>query len=131
MDYYRQHGSNAALTCRHFGISPQTFYRWKPRYDPEDLPSLEARSPRPPRRRQPTWTAELAERVLRLRRQYPPWGKDKLAVRLRREGRSVSPSMVGRILSRLQARGLLIEPPALHLKARRRPPPCARRKPRD
>ena len=115
MDYYRQHGSNAALTCRHFGLSRQTFHRWKPRYDPEDLTSLEARSHRPPRRRQPTWTAELAERGLRLRRQYPRWGKDKLAVLLRREGRAVSASMVGRILSRLKARGLLIEPPALHL----------------
>ena len=131
MDYYRQHGSNAALTCRHFGISRQTFYRWKGRYDPEDLTSLEARSHRPHRRRQPTWTAELAERVLRLRRQYPRWGKDKLAVLLRREGRSVSPSMVGRILSRLKVRGLLIEPPTVHLKARQRPRPYARRKPRD
>ena len=131
MDYYRQHGSNAALTCRYFGISRQTFYRWKPRYDPEDLASLEARSHRPHRRRQPTWTAELAERVLGLRRQYPRWGKDKLAVLLHREGRSVSASMVGRILSRLKARGVLIEPPAMHLKARRRPRPYARRKPHD
>jgi putative transposase len=131
MDDYRQHGSNAALTCRYFGISRQTFYRGKPRYDPEDLTSLEARSHRPPHRRQPTWTAELAERVLRLRRQYPRWGKDKLAVLLRREGRSVSASMGGHILSRLKARGLLIEPPALHLKARRRPRPYARRQPRD
>ena len=74
MDYYRQHGGNAALTCRHFGISRQTFYRWKGRYDPEDLGSLEARSHRPHRRRQPTWTAELAERVLGLRRPSPRWG---------------------------------------------------------
>ena len=131
MDYYRQHGGNAALTCRHFGISRQTFYRWKGRYDPEDLGSLEARSHRPHRRRQPTWTAELAERVLRLRRQYPHWGKDQLAVLLRREGRSVSTSMVGRILLRLKARGVLIEPSTIHLKARRRPRPYARRKPRD
>jgi transposase InsO family protein len=131
MDYYRQHGGNAALTCRHFGIRRQTFYGWKGRYDREDLASLEARSHRPPRRRQPTWTAELAERVLGLRRQYPRWGKDKLAVLLRREGRSVSASRVGRILSRLKARGVLIEPPTIHLKVRRRPRPYARRKPRD
>ena len=131
MDDYRQHGRNAALTCRHFGFSRQTFYRWKGRYDPEDLASLEARSHRPHRRRQPTWTAELAERVLRLRRQYPRWGKDKLAVLLHREGRAVSTSMVGRIRWRLKARGVLIEPPTIHLKARRRARPYARRKPRD
>jgi transposase InsO family protein len=109
MDYYRTH-HNAALTCRHFGISRQTFYRWQRRYDPHHLASLEARSRRPHRRRQPTWTPELAQRVLQLRRQYPRWGKDKLVVLLRREGRRVSTSMVGRILTQLKGRGRLVEP---------------------
>ena len=31
-DYYQRHGQNAALTCRYFGISRQTFYRWKQKY---------------------------------------------------------------------------------------------------
>jgi putative transposase len=53
-DYYRAHGGKAALTCRYFGISRQTFYRWKRRYDPYNLRSLEDGSPRPHRRRQPT-----------------------------------------------------------------------------
>ena len=47
MDYYRAHGNNAALTSRHFGISRQTFYRWRKRYNPRDLSSLESRSVRP------------------------------------------------------------------------------------
>jgi transposase InsO family protein len=130
-DYYRAHGRNAALTCRYFGVGRQTFYRGKRRDDPQNLSTLEDRSHQPHHRRHPTWTAELAERVLGLRRQYPRWGKDKLAVLLRREGRSVSASRVGRILSRLKARGVLIEPPTIHLKVRRRPRPYARRKPRD
>ena len=120
MDYYQSHGHNAALTCRHCGISRQTFYRWKRRYDPQNLTSLEDRSYRPHRRRQPTWAPELAERMLRLRRQYPRWGKDKLVVLLRREGRHVSTSMVGRILARLKARGLLVEPLPNGVKARQR-----------
>ena len=33
------HGQNAALTCRRFGVSRQTFYRWKRRYDPMCLES--------------------------------------------------------------------------------------------
>lgn len=33
MDHYRRH-RNVSLTCRYFGISPQTFYRWKDRFDP-------------------------------------------------------------------------------------------------
>jgi len=119
MDFYRTH-RNAALTCRRFGISRQTFYRWWPRFDPQDLATLEARSHRPHRRRQPTWTAELAERVLALRRQYPRWGKDKLAVLLARDGRRVSVSMVGRLLSRLKQRGVLREPRAARLRVLRR-----------
>jgi transposase len=78
MDYYRGHGGNARLTCRHFGISAQTFYRWKRRYDPRHLESLEDRSHRPKRVRQPRWSPELVETVLRVREQYPRWGKDKL-----------------------------------------------------
>jgi len=46
MDHYSQHG-NARLTCRHFDISPQTFYRWKRRFDPYDLTTLEDGSHRP------------------------------------------------------------------------------------
>lgn len=132
-DYYRAHGNKAALTCRYFGISRQTFYRWKRRYDPHLLASLEDGSHRPHRRRQPTWSGELAERLLRLRQQYPRWGKDKLGVLLGREGRRVSTSMVGRILTHLEKRGLLVEPLRGGWRVRRpRPPrPWATRKPRD
>ena len=76
MDHYASHGENASLTCRYFGISRQTFYRWKGRYDPRDLSSLESRSHVPRRRRHPTWSHELAQAVLKLREQYPRWGKE-------------------------------------------------------
>ncbi len=36
-DYYYAHSKNARLTCRHFDISPQAFYRWLRRYDPKNL----------------------------------------------------------------------------------------------
>ena len=112
MDYYQAHGENASLTCRYFGISRQTFYRWKRRYDARDLTSLEERPHRPHHVRQPTWTPELAQAVLEIREQRPRWGKDKLAVLLQKEGWQVSVSMVGRILTSLKARGVLREPPA-------------------
>src|SRR6202140_1035786 len=96
--FYLFNGRNAARTCRHFGISRQTFYRWLRRFDRHDLSTLEERSHRPRNIRQPTWTATLAERVLALRNQYPCWGKDKLMVLLAREKLYVSVSMVGRIL---------------------------------
>lgn len=110
MDYYRR-CHNVALTCRHFGISRQIFYRWQKRYDPGNLTSLESRSHRPHHRRRPTWSSALAERVLALRRQFPRWGKDKLAVLLHREQRALSVSMVGRILRQLKQQGRLVEAP--------------------
>lgn len=134
MTHYLQNGRNAALTCRHFGLSRQTFYRWWRRYDPHNLATLEGRSHRPHRQRQPTWSASLAECILRLRQEYPRWGKDKLAVVLRRDTPGVSTSMVGRILADLKRRGVLIEPPrpALLRRTRRRlrHRPWATRKPR-
>jgi len=109
-EHYQHHGENARLTCRYFGISPQTFYRWKKRYDPRHLQSLENRSRRPKHVRQATWSSGLAEEVLKLREQYPRWGKDKLVVLMHRHGCEVSTSMVGRILKRLKDRGVLREP---------------------
>ena len=55
MDYYHSRGCNVSLTCRHFDIARQTFYRWKRRYDPKDLSSLEDRSRQPRHVRKPTW----------------------------------------------------------------------------
>ena len=133
MDYYQAHGENAALTCRYFGISRQTFYRWKRRYEPRDLTSLEGRSHRPHQVRQPTWSPELAQAVLEIREQRPRWGKDKLAVLLRKGGWQVTTSMVGRILTSLKARGVLREPPANGISARKRHRfrPYAVRKPKE
>ncbi|MDP2726698.1 MAG: integrase core domain-containing protein [Dehalococcoidia bacterium] len=132
MDHYRVHGRNAALTCRYFGISRQTFYRWRRRYDPHRLESLEERSHRPRRIRHPTWPRDLALAVLHLREQYPRWGKDKLVVLLRERGWEVSTSMVGRILTRLKARGVLREPLRTGVSTRKRlwRRPYAMRKPK-
>jgi len=84
--YYHQHGGNADLTCRYSGIGWQTFHRWKRRYDPKSLRTLEDRSCRPKRCRRRQYPAELVEAVLEMRTQYPRWGKDELVVLLRREG---------------------------------------------
>ena len=132
-DYYYSHGRNGRLTCRYFGISPQTFYRWKRRYDPKHVESLEDRSHKPKRLRQPTWSSELAQEVLRLREEYPRWGKDKLSELLHDQGHQVSTSMVGRILRRLKERGVLREPTPNYVSAgkRRRLRPYAQRKPKD
>jgi hypothetical protein len=74
VDFYRR-GGNVAHTCRHCGISRQTFYRWRRRYDPLDLTTLQERSHCPRRRRQPTWPFTLEGEVLILRLQFPRWAR--------------------------------------------------------
>jgi putative transposase len=130
--YYSSHNHNARLTCRHFDISPQTFYRWKGRYNPWHIESLEDRSCRPLHVRQPTYSAELINAVLKLREEYPRWGKDKLVILLRREEIDCSASTVGRILNRLKERGVLREAIPNHISARKRQwqRPYAVRKPK-
>jgi len=133
MSHYMRCGRNAAFTCRHFGISRQTFYRWWRRYDPHNLATLEGHSHRPQHCRQPTWSSAQAQAVLTLRREYPRWGKDKLAVLLGRQSLHLSTSMVGRILNHLKRRGILVEAPSLAVPTRLRKMrgrPWARRKPR-
>lgn len=111
MDYYRK-TKNARLTCRHFGISPDTFYRWKRRYRSRDLKSLEnnPKLKRPRKLRTPTTPLSVVVKVKELRETYPRWGKEKLTVLLRREGYQVSVSTVGRTIKRLKDRGVLKEP---------------------
>jgi len=119
-DYYNSHGCNARLTCRHFDISPQTFYRWKRRYNPKHIESLQNRSHRPRHVRQPTYSVELVKAVLRLRKEYPRWGKDKLVVLLHHDSFDCSASTVGRIIHRLKERGVLKEALPNHISARKR-----------
>lgn len=132
-DYYEASGRNARKTCRHFDISPDTFYRWKKLYNPQDLLTLEDRSHRPKRVRQRTWTAAIEQEVSELRERYPRWGKAKLAVLLKEDGIELSVSMVGRILKHLKEHGLLVEPIPNFISARRRhrERPYATRKPKE
>lgn len=118
---------------RLLGASRATIYRWHGRWRRLGPAGLEEGSRAPRRRRKPTWEPELAQAVLRLRQQFPRWGKDKLAVLLARESQSVSTSMVGRILTSLEKRGVLREAPLCRISRRKRRlrRPYAIRKPRD
>lgn len=132
LDWHRLHGGNVSRTCRHFGISRPTFYRWRARYRPDALTVLESRSSCPRRRRQPTWTPAQQSAVHQLRERYPRWGKDKLVVLLGRDGIVLSTSMVGRILAHLKRRGQIREPTrSVHARQRATRRPYAVRKPRD
>ena len=68
-DWHHTHGQNVSRTCRHFGISRPTFYRWQRRYVPGRPQTLEDRSCIPHARRQPSWTTDQARVVRDLREQ--------------------------------------------------------------
>ncbi len=118
-------------TCRHFDIARSTYYKGKKRYDPHALTTLEDRSSRPKRVRQRQWTPAQAEAVRTVRDIHPRWGKAKIAVLLARDGITLSASTVGRILTMLKARRLVVEPKRVRASPHaRHPRPYATRRPK-
>jgi putative transposase len=78
IDWYHNHGQNAESTCRHFSLSKRTFYKWKNRFNPLDLSSLEDQSKRPIHTREPENPWPVTELIKILRKHFPTWSKDKL-----------------------------------------------------
>lgn len=99
LDWYSSHGRNARLTCRHFGISPDTFYRWKKRFKPGCLATLESYSSKPKTFRKSNISQQIIDLLVSLRRQDMGLSKYKLSLILKRDyGISLSPSSAGRVL---------------------------------
>jgi transposase InsO family protein len=65
------------VLCERFGISRETGYKWKRRYEAAGAAGLAARS-RAPHRHGRTTVAELVVRLIELRRRKPYWGPKKL-----------------------------------------------------
>lgn len=78
--YYRE-GHSASEVARHFGITKKTFHKWNHLFDEDNLQSLKRlqdRSKAPLHVRSRTITPTEKERVVRLRKTYPRYGKMKL-----------------------------------------------------
>jgi hypothetical protein len=71
--------NNASLTCRHFGLIPKTFYKWKNAFDGKNLKLLEDKSKAPKKTRQKAITFLEEERIVALRKDHLRWGKMKIA----------------------------------------------------
>ena len=99
-DYYHR-CQNISRTCRYYGISRKTFYKWKRRYLKYHLPSLENNSRRPKHSRQSKIPWQQVLVVKKLRTQYPYYSKYKLSVILKRDHSiTLSASTVGRIIKK-------------------------------
>lgn len=127
-----QRTGDRSIAAQVFGLSRATLFRWRRRYQSQDLTSLESRSRRPRRLRPPQTPPVVVERVRQLRQQYPRWGREKLRVLLGAEGVWLSAKTIDRVMARLRHQGHLIEPPRIAISARRRRAvrPYAIRKPR-
>ena len=72
------------VLCERYGISRQTGYEWWRRYQCEGLDGLKERS-RAPHRHGRAMSAQLAVRIVEMRRRWPYWGPKKLLAKLREE----------------------------------------------
>lgn len=100
IEHFRSCG-NARMTCRHFAISPTTFYKWLKRYLKRGLRGLEDLPRTPKRKRVSEIPWQTIQLICDLRREHPAWSKHKIAVILKRDyGIRLSSSSVGRVLKR-------------------------------
>lgn len=105
-DNLRVDGAEEETILATLSVSRPTLFRWKNRYKKMGLSGLENESRKPRNTRKPTWTEEQKVRVLVLRREFPLWGKAKIAVMYKQRYKMLlSVSTVGRILCYLRWRG--------------------------
>lgn len=98
MDHYWENG-NVSLTCRYFGISRKTFYKWHDRFNPNDLSTLEERDRRPKRVRQREITPLQKLRVVEIRKKHIRYGKEKIArIYAREYGEKISSWKVQKVI---------------------------------
>lgn len=92
---------NVAQTCRYYGISRATFYRWLRRYEEKGSEGLRDRTSRPLRSPNET-RAEVVGKIIYLRQHYH-FGPARISMYLKRyHDVEISPSGVWRILCRLE-----------------------------
>ncbi len=110
-------GQSVAEVCRRRGISRETFYEYKRRYELEGAAGLEPRSRRPTR--SPAQIeVELEVRICQLRKHHPRWGARRIRSELRRSG--IDPPAVSTIHQVLRRNHLVTDQPRKRPKARKR-----------
>ncbi|MDH3295247.1 MAG: helix-turn-helix domain-containing protein, partial [Acidimicrobiia bacterium] len=101
-------GETVADVCRRYGISRDTYYRYRRRYLTEGLAGLEDQSRRPdtsPAR----IPAELEIRIVEMRRDHPRWGARRIRTELTRAG--VEAPAVSTVHQVLRRNGLVAPQP--------------------
>ncbi|MDO8619434.1 MAG: DDE-type integrase/transposase/recombinase [Candidatus Daviesbacteria bacterium] len=102
MDWYSAHGKNARATCRHFDISPDTFYLWKRKFNPNNLISLEfnTRLRTPHRLREMTTPIWILKKIYDIRSGDVEKSKYEIHEELKREGINVCHDTIQKVINR-------------------------------
>lgn len=83
-------------------ISRSTYYRWKKAYDKYGLAGLEPLSKSPIKKPKQKYDANLKNLVLKIRKENPIWGKNKIFAVIKRDYKiTASISTIGRIITSL------------------------------
>ncbi len=101
-DWYQAHGKNISLTCRHFGISRDTFYNWKRVFKPYNLRTLEddTSNRRPHKLREMTTPSWKLKKIYDIRFADPEMSKWEIHEELRRQGIKVAHNVIQKIINR-------------------------------
>lgn len=102
IDWYFSHGKNAEGTCRHFGISKSVFYRWKNRFNRNNLSSLEfdTKTRRPHNIRAMTTPLSIQERIYDIRAGDLEKSKYEIQEELKREGILAGQTAIQKVINR-------------------------------
>lgn len=102
MDWYSSHSKNARATCRHFGISPDTFYLWKRKFNKYDLTTLEFNTKlrTPHKLREMTTDPRILKRIYQIRLSDLELSKYETYEQLKREGIKSSHKVIQKVINR-------------------------------
>jgi transposase InsO family protein len=113
----KRSGETVADVCRRYGISRDTYYRYRRRYLAEGIEGLEDRSRKP--KTSPTRiSSEVEIRIVEMRRAHPRWGARRIRAELARDG--VDPPAVSTVHQALRRNGLVADQPRRKTKANTR-----------
>lgn len=101
-DWYFSHGRNAERTCRHFNLAKSVFYRWKKRYSPLNLKTLEddKRTRRPHHLRQMITPGWILKKIYDIRLDDLEKSKYEIQAELKRQGITVGRSAIQKVINR-------------------------------
>jgi len=101
-DFYISHGENISLTCRHFGISRDTFYLWKKRFNPRQLQTLEfdSKTRRPHTVRKMTTAQWIQDKIYAIRKADVEKSKYEIQAELGDQGITVGRKCIEKVIKR-------------------------------